>query len=65
MWVKNPCCQPLLDTSCIYTNVIKPVLRGHLWDKGKCPYKTGDFIKEIQIKGNLSMTRQEKGDLLI
>jgi hypothetical protein len=30
----------------IYT--VKPVLRGHLWDKDKVPYKTGDLLKEVQ-----------------
>jgi len=28
-------------------NVVKPVLGGHLWDKKKWPYKTGDLIKEV------------------
>jgi hypothetical protein len=28
---------------------IKPVLRGHHWDKEKWPYKTGILLKEIQL----------------
>ena len=31
-----------------YTTV-KPVLRGHLWDKEKWPYKSGDLLKEVQF----------------
>ena len=36
-------------------NTVKPVLRGHLWDKVifstkiKWPYKTGDLLKEVQF----------------
>ena len=28
-------------------NTVKPVLRGHLWDKKKWPYNTGDLLKEV------------------
>jgi len=28
---------------------VKPVLRGHFWDKEKRPYKTGDLLKEVQF----------------
>ena len=28
----------------IYT--VKPVLRGHLWNNERWPYKTGDFLNE-------------------
>ena len=28
---------------------VKPVLRGHLIDIKKCPYKTGDLLKEVQF----------------
>ena len=28
--------------------IVKPVLRGHLWDK-KWPYKTGGLLKEVQF----------------
>ena len=28
---------------------VKPVLRGHLWDKEKWSFKTGDLLKEVQI----------------
>jgi hypothetical protein len=30
-------------------HTIKPVLRGHLWDKEKWPYKTDDLLKEVQF----------------
>ena len=30
--------------------VVKPVLRGHLWDKERVwPYKTGDLLKEVKF----------------
>ena len=38
------------DKCCIST--LKPVLRGHLWDKEKVPYKTGDLLKEVQFLCN-------------
>jgi hypothetical protein len=28
-------------------HTVKPVLRGHLWDKKKWSYKTGDLFKEV------------------
>jgi hypothetical protein len=34
----------------IYT--IKPVLRGHLWDKEKWPNITGDFLIEVEFIWN-------------
>jgi hypothetical protein len=27
--------------------IVKPVLRGRLWNKEKWPYKTGDLLNEI------------------
>ena len=30
-------------------NAVNPVLRGHLWDKEKVAYKTGDLLKEVQF----------------
>ena len=30
-------------------NTVKPVLRGHLSDKEKLSYKTGDLLKEVQF----------------
>ena len=44
---------------------VKPVLRGHLWEKEKVAFKTGVLSKEIKIYMKFSMTGQEKGDLLI
>ena len=32
-----------------YINRVKPVLRGHLWDTKKWPYKSGDLLKEVQF----------------
>ena len=29
--------------------IVKPVLRGHNWDKAKWSYKTGDLLKEAQF----------------
>ena len=29
--------------------IVKPVLRGHLWDKEKVVYQTGDLLKEIKF----------------
>jgi hypothetical protein len=31
---------------------VKPVLRGHLLDKEKWPYKAGDPLKEVQVISN-------------
>ena len=39
---------------------VKPVSRGHLWDKKKWPYKTGDFLKNVPIHMKIFMTEQEK-----
>jgi hypothetical protein len=30
-------------------HTVKPVLRGHLEDKKKWPYKTGDILLEVQF----------------
>jgi hypothetical protein len=49
------------NSSCLYT--VKPVLRGHLWDKKKWSFKTGDILKEVQFIWNL--IGQEKDDLLV
>jgi hypothetical protein len=43
----------------------KPVLRGHLWDKEKCFFKTGDLSNRGSMHMNFSMTGQDKVDLLI
>ena len=43
---------------------VKPVLRGHLWDKKKGPYKNSKPLKRVSIRIKCSMTGQEKGDLL-
>ena len=32
---------------CIY--IVKPVLRGHIWDKTKWSFKTGDLLKEVKF----------------
>jgi hypothetical protein len=28
---------------------VTPVLRGHLWDKQKVAYKTGELLKEVKF----------------
>jgi hypothetical protein len=28
---------------------VKPVLKGHIWDKEKVAYKTGDLLKEVEF----------------
>jgi hypothetical protein len=33
-------------------NIVKPVLRGHLWDKEKWPSKTSDILQEVQFIRN-------------
>ena len=43
----------------------KPVLRGHLWDKGKVALWDRLLLKRGLIHMKFSMTGQEKGDLLI
>jgi hypothetical protein len=30
-------------------HTVKPVLRGHLWDKEKWSFKTGDLLIEVQF----------------
>ena len=32
-----------------YLITVKPVLRGHLWDKKKGSFMTGDLLKEVQF----------------
>jgi hypothetical protein len=49
----------------IFINTVKPVLRCHFWNKEKVAYKKGDLLKEVQFILKLSMTDQEKDDLLI
>jgi hypothetical protein len=39
----------LMVLNATFNNAVKPVLRGHLWDKKRWPYKTGDLLKEVQI----------------
>jgi hypothetical protein len=34
---------------------VSPVLRGHLWDKEKVAYKTGDLLMTGQDRGDLSI----------
>ena len=33
----------------ISIHTVQPVLRGHLWDKEKVVFKTGDLLKEVQF----------------
>ena len=50
--------QNVLDKKIYHVYTVK------LWVKEKWPYKTGDLLKEVQFIW-ISMTGQEKGDLLI
>jgi hypothetical protein len=45
--------------------VVKPVLRGHLWDKEKVALKDRWPLKRGSIHMKFSMTWQDKGELLI
>ena len=36
-----------LESLYLNDNTIKPVLRGHFWDKEKWPFKTGDLLIEV------------------
>ena len=45
-----------------YMNTVKPVLRGHLWDKEKLKK---DRWKKGSVEINMAMTGHEKGDLSI
>jgi len=47
------------------TCTVKPVLRGHLWDKEKVAFTDRWPLKRGSIHIKFSMTGQEKGDLLI
>ena len=33
----------------VQTSTVKPILRGHHWDKTKYPFKTGDLLKGVQF----------------
>jgi hypothetical protein len=45
--------------------VVKPALRGHLWNKEKVVFKDRWPLKTGSIPMIFSMTGQEQGDLLI
>jgi hypothetical protein len=47
------------------TCTVKPVLRGHLWNKEKVVFQDRLPLKRGSIHMKFSMTGQEKGDLLI
>jgi hypothetical protein len=42
--------------------IVKPELRGHLWDKEMWSFKTRWTLKRGSIQMKFSMTGQEKGD---
>ena len=50
---------------CIFINTVKPVLRGHLWDKEIVASYDRWPLKRGSINMKFSMTGQEKDDLLI
>jgi hypothetical protein len=49
----------------IESNTVKPVLRGHLWDKENVVFYDRWPLKRDSIHMKCSMIGQEKGDLLI
>ena len=54
----------LLEIAVINVEItVKPVLRGHLWDKEKVVFKDRWSLKTGSIHIKFSMTGQEKGDL--
>jgi len=40
--------------------IVKPVLRGHLWDKERWSFKTGDLLKEVQFIWNFLWQDKKK-----
>ena len=44
---------------------VKPVLRGHIWDKEKAAFQDMLPLQRGLIHKTFSMTGEEKGDLLI
>ena len=49
----------------LYLYTVKPVLRGHFWNKKKWSCKTGDLQRSSIHMKLFSMTGQHNGDLLI
>ena len=41
-------------------NTVRPVLRGHPWDKEKVALKTGDYLKEVQFAQNVPYQDKKK-----
>jgi len=39
----------LISQIFVNEDTVKVVLKGHLWDKKKWSYKTGDLLKEVQF----------------
>ena len=48
-----------------WKNTVKPVLRGHFWDKEKMVFQDRWPLKRGSIHMKFFMIGQEKGDLLI
>ena len=59
-WLPNPVPKVCLDWK---SNIVKPVLRGHLWDKEKVALYDRWPLKRASIHMKCSMIGQEKGDL--
>ena len=55
MWIST------LKLYILYTYTVKPVLRGHFWDKEKVADRTGDLLIEVKFIWNL--LRQDKKKL--
>jgi len=45
--------RPLFKYGILFLITVKPVLRGHFWDKEKWPHKTSDLLKEVQFIWNV------------
>ena len=40
--------------------IVKPVLRGHMWDKERWSFKTDDILKEVQFIWNFLWQDKKK-----
>ena len=68
VWCKFPlffsvCQSSVLLPCCKYT--VKPVLRGHFWDDEKVVFQDRWPLKRGLIHMKISMTEQEKSEVLI
>jgi hypothetical protein len=57
--------QPVASHWQTLSHTVKPVLRGHLWEKEKVAFKDRWPLKRGSIQMKFSMTGHEKGDHII